>query len=169
MDMQLQDDLIKKSQELDASPQTKLFDPEVPQAKKRGRPRKDEPQKENLKKPETPRTDFINKVPTKVLCLPITKVISSAGVAVVGDKRAEMNDTEIDSISDGMALVFDKYLPALLGNYGAEIALITALGGYATRLAILNKQIKIEKVKINEILNHAEVKAQEIKNDQGLV
>lgn len=113
--------------------------------KQRGRPRKDasqaggsQPKAEFKSKPN-------NELPTKILCYPIVKVVSVSGELALKDKRAAMQPAEIELMAESMAVVFDKYLPQILGQYGAEIALCTAFAQYGTRLWMLSLQQQKER------------------------
>lgn len=135
--------IIEKAKQSE-NEQKSFMEPGKPE-KKRGRPKKvaietEQKKEDSIKKDDGP------KIPTKVICYPITRVVSNIGVAVTQDTRAKMNDDEIESISEGLALVFDKYLPSLLGNYGPELALVTAMGQYSFRLYAIS-QLKIEEEK----------------------
>lgn len=136
------DSIIEKAKESEQSGATSFMRPEPKQAKKgRGRPPKDKsdakkeaPKQEN--KSEEKKGPFIE---TKVLCYPLVKGISIAGVNYTKDPRAAMSADEAEAMADAMGKIFDKYLPDLMQNYGAEAALCLAMGQYGIRLYAIKK------------------------------
>lgn len=125
----------------------KAREADQPQAPKRGRgrPKKDEQNQKTSSAKAESKNDKTHNIPTKIICYPIVKGISMTAAIALKDKRAEMNMTEAEFMAEGMAQVFDKHLPAILGQYGAEIVLLTAFAQYGARLTILSQQIKAEK------------------------
>lgn len=116
------------------------------QVKKRGRPKKTfTDNKQENKKENTETKSHTNTLPTKILCYPLVKCVSVGGELALKDKRAAMQPAEIEIMAESMAVVFDKHLPQLLGQYGAEIALCTAFAQYGTRLWLLSLQQKKER------------------------
>ena len=113
--------------------------------KKKGRPRKTEteqPRKSAEKmdaEPQKPKFD----IPSQVICYPIVKVISVAGVAVAKDQRAAITSSEADDLSRALGMVMDKWMPDAMAKWGPEVMLGLSLGQYGLRvyaLAMSNKE-----------------------------
>jgi hypothetical protein len=121
-----------------------IVSPGTQKAKKRGRPSgSTSVKKEEKTEKKTDSSEKKQTIPTKVLCYPVVRVISNVGVAVLKDPRAKMSMEEGETCAEGLALLFDKYLPTLMGDYGVEIAAFTAFGQYGLKLyAIKQLQIK---------------------------
>ena len=136
-----QEDILQKAEALDQSDKVK---------RKAGRPRKNP---ESGPQPKAESKKSTQELPTKILCYPIVKVVSVSGELALKDKRAAMQPAEIELMAESMAVVFDKYLPQILGQYGAEIALCTAFAQYGTRLWMLSLQQQKERKEAEIIRN----------------
>ena len=160
--------IIEKAKISESENEGQFMNPAPRTKKSRGRPKKEK--SENLfsgEKQENKSQDTGPRIETKVLCYPIVKVISNVSVTVVKDKRAAMTFEEADSIAESMGKVFDKYIPELLGNYGAEMAFALAVGSYSTRLYLL-AQAKKKEVEMMQAASTAQ-KAQEQQRDSSSV
>lgn len=142
------EELIKKAKESEDSGAHAFMQPEVKQAKRgRGRPKKDgstseaSPKKEaaSSKKDEAPKFD----IPTKMLCYPIVKGISSAGVNYCKDPRAALTPSEADDMAGALGMILDKYMPDAAANYGPELMLGLSFGQYALRLHAIKELQKV--------------------------
>ena len=84
-------------------------------------------------------------IPTRDIVLPFVKLTSKACGAYVGDKRAEMNPEELESVARALGLVADKWMPVLGKDYGPELLLATTLGSYGMRVVAMKKILDMEK------------------------
>ncbi len=145
--------IIDKAKQSEAAGASAFMNPEPKTAKKGpGRPKGVKSEKTD-NKAQDPKKEEPKKGPhieTKVLCYPIVKGISSAGVMYCGDNRAAMTMDEVDNIAGSMGLLFDKYLPDIMQNYGLEAAFVLAMSQYTLRLYAIKKIKTMEAAKQQE-------------------
>lgn len=96
---------------------------------------------ENVK--DAPRPQF--NIPTKVICYPLIKGVSAAGVSFVGDPRAAISADEAEGMAEALGMVLDKYMPDAMAKWGPELVLGMNLGQYGLRLYAM-KKLKMEEV-----------------------
>ena len=102
-------------------------------------------------------------IETKALCYPLVKGVSVMGVSYTGDARAALTAQEADHMAEAMGLIFDKYMPSMMQDYGAEAALIMSFGQYGLRLYAI-KKLQQEAQKPTQAQKPQEFQ-QEVKND----
>lgn len=144
------EEIIKKAEENEKSSESQFMSPKDKKSeKKRGRPKK-EFKDEELKKdnPEKEAPKF--NIPTKVICYPITKAISAAGVSYTNEPRAALTPDEAEGMAEALGLILDKYMPDVGNKYGPELMLSLSLGQYGLRLYAI-KKLKEEQLKKNTV------------------
>lgn len=111
--------------------------------KKKGRPRKtEEKPSEKAEKVEQDQTKPKFDIPSQVICYPIVKVISVAGVAIAKDQRAAITSSEADDLARAMGMVMDKWMPDAMAKWGPEVMLGLSLGQYGLRIYALGMSNK---------------------------
>lgn len=131
--------IIEKAKQSEAAGASAFMNPEPKLAKKGpGRPKgaKSETKSKDERPKDEPKKAFIE---TKVLCYPIAKAVSIAGVSYTGDPRAAMSPDEAEMVAGALGGILDKYLPDAMQSFGAEIALTVAMGQYGLRLYAIKK------------------------------
>ena len=91
-----------------------------------------------------------NEIPTRRIVEPFVTLISKAGGAYAGDKRAEMSPKELNDVADALGLVVDKWMPVLGKDYGAEVLLATTITAYGLRVVAIKKTLEAEAIAIHE-------------------
>lgn len=98
--------------------------------------------------PENPMRDTVaapaHEIPTRRIVEPFVTLISKAGGAYAGDKRAEMSPKELNDVADALGLVVDKWMPVLGKDYGAEVLLATTITAYGLRVVAIKKTLEAE-------------------------
>ena len=125
---------------------------------KKGRPTKEEAAKRSKEQKESalgntaqassqaqPQQSAPMGIPSKEIAKPVAGFISNMGVSYVGDPRAGMTPDELEMMATAMGMVMDKYLPTVMGQYGAEAMLILSLGQYGVRIMAMKKYLDQEK------------------------
>lgn len=121
--------------------------PEPKTPKKRGPKPKNKDAQES-KGPEIKMPD----IDSKVLCLPLCKVISNGAVQFAGHEAAGMTKNEMLSIAESLGLILDKYAPGILAKYGAEALLLLAVGQYGARVISIRSDVQKAKREYEEKL-----------------
>lgn len=157
--------IIEKAKISESEGATAFMNPEPKKAKKRpGRPKNseksDEPKKEENKKAESKGP----MIETKALCYPLVKGVSVMGVSYTGDPRAALSAQEADAMAEAMGAIFDKYMPNVMQDWGAEAALVMSFGQYGLRLYAI-KKLQEESLKNRPQPQKKPEFQQEIKND----
>ena len=157
--------IIDKAKISESEGQSAFMNPEPKRAKKGpGRPKNSEktsePKKDENKKQESKGP----MIETKALCYPLVKGISVMGVSYTGDARAALTSQEADQMAEAMGLIFDKYLPNVMSDWGAEAAIVMAFGQYGLRLYAI-KKLQQESQKTQPPPQKQPEFQQEIKND----
>lgn len=97
---------------------------------------------------ENPMRDTVaapaHEIPTRRIVEPFVTLISKAGGAYAGDKRAEMSPKELNDVADALGLVVDKWMPVLGKDYGAEVLLATTITAYGLRVVAIKKTLEAE-------------------------
>lgn len=159
--------IIEKAKISEAEGQSAFMNPEPKKAKKGpGRPKKENSEKSETK-PHEPKKQTEQKGPmieTKALCYPLVKGVSVIGVSYTGDPRAALSAQEADQMAEAMGLIFDKYMPDMMQNWGAEAALVMAFGQYGLRLYAI-KKLQQETQRPQPTQQKQPEFQQEIKND----
>lgn len=157
--------IIEKAKISESEGQSAFMNPEPKKAKKGpGRPKKENSEKTE-QKTETKKAESKGPmIETKALCYPLVKGVSVMGVSYTNDPRAALTAQEADQMAEAMGLIFDKYMPDMMQNWGAEAALIMAFGQYGLRLYAI-KKLQQEMPKAQPAQPKQPEFQQEIKND----
>lgn len=149
------DEIIEKAKESESISGSNFMDPKIKKEKKetRGRPKKDKTQQNASEKIENKDQEPKFNIPTKVLCYPVCRAVSSFGVSFTNNPQAGMTPDEIEGLASSLGLVFDKYLPDAMSKYGPELALSFSLGQYGLRLYAIKKLMQEQAAKNN--MQHA--------------
>lgn len=81
---------------------------------------------------------------------PLVKMISKAGGAYVGDKRAEMTASELNDVAESLGLVMDKWMPVISKDFGAEFLLVSAFTAYGIRIAAMKKVLDEDRKRVQD-------------------
>jgi len=144
------DEIIQAAKESEENNPKTFMEPQVRTTKKKpGRPPKDKIKStdkidESIKTQSSEPVNPKFNIPTKALCYPIVRGISTLSAQYVGDRRAAMIPDEVESMTDAFAMVIDKYMPDAMSKYGPEIYLASNLAMYGSRLLALKKLIEQE-------------------------
>lgn len=138
------DEIIEKAKTSEAAGGASFMDPQPKQTKRaRGRPKGSTTTESGAAKSDKTESKSESKkgpvIETKVFCYPIVKVMSIGAVSYTKDPRAACTPTEAENIAETMGVLFDKHLPDLLQNYGAEAGFILAMGQWTMRLVAIKK------------------------------
>lgn len=156
--------IIEKAKISESEGQSAFMNPEPKKAKKGpGRPKKDNAEKSEQKSEPRKQEPKGPMIETKALCYPLVKGVSVMGVSYTGDARAALTAQEADHMAEAMGLIFDKYMPSMMQDYGAEAALIMSFGQYGLRLYAI-KKLQQEAQKPTQAQKPQEFQ-QEVKND----
>lgn len=88
-------------------------------------------------------------IPTKALCYPFIKVLSSAGVSYTNEPRAAIGAEEAEGMASALGMVLDKYLPDAMAKWGPELVLGASLGQYGLRIYAI-KKLQIDKMRMQQ-------------------
>lgn len=158
--------IIEKAKISESEGQSAFMNPEPKRAKKGpGRPKKEFSEKSESKQSEPKKQESKGPmIETKALCYPLVKGISVMGVSYTNDPRAALTSQEADQMAEAMGLIFDKYLPNVMSDWGAEAAIIMAFGQYGLRLYAIKKLQEESKKQQPQPQRPAEFQ-QEVKNE----
>ena len=157
--------IIEKAKISESEGQSAFMNPEPKKAKKSpGRPKKEQSEKTE-QKTETKKAESKGPmIETKALCYPLVKGVSVMGVSYTNDPRAALTAQEADQMAEAMGLIFDKYLPNVMTDWGAEAAIVMAFGQYGLRLYAIKKLQEETKKQQPQPQRPAEFQ-QEVKNE----
>lgn len=149
------DEIIEKAKESESISGSNFMDPKIKKEKKetRGRPRKNADQTKDAPKTEnkSQNSDPKFNIPTKVLCYPVCRAVSSFGVSYTNNPQAGMTSDEIEGLASSLGLVLDKYLPDAMSKFGPELILAFNLGQYGLRLYAIKKLMQEREVKPSQM------------------
>lgn len=144
------EEVKEKAAELDAEGGG-LMEP-TPPKKGRGRPKKEKsefsgkktnPKKENPEKSDQDESQKADAI-KPMIRHSILPMISSAAVDYAGDPRAAMHPAEMDTVTNLMCALLDKYAPNALGRFGLEITTVVVIGQYAYRVHKMRQLTLVE-------------------------
>lgn len=79
-------------------------------------------------------------IPTTEMIRPFVEMLSAAMGRGFENKKAEMTSQEMDAITASTAMLADKWLPVMAGQYAAEFMFFTSVIVYGGRLYVIRSE-----------------------------